>query len=90
MVEVETGDAGKAVVGAAALADICTGIEIERGRQQGKPTLIFVFYRQSTNLELGKKRMEQLTRQNRIRHLAEVLIRTEEEALEEIQQGVTV
>jgi len=90
MAEVETSNAGKPVVGAAVLADICMGIEIEKGEQQEKPTLVFVFYRQSSNLELGKKRLEQLTRQKRIRHLAEVLVRTEKEVLEEIQQGFTV
>jgi hypothetical protein len=89
IVEVETGDAGKAVVGAAVLADICMGIEIEKGRQQKKPTLIFVFYEQSANLQLGKKRLTQLARQNRIRHLADVLIRSEKEALEENLRGFT-
>lgn len=90
MIEVETGDAGKAVVGAAVLADICMEMEIEKGRQQKKPTLTFVFYRHSANLELGKKRLEQLTGQNRIGHLTEVMIRTEKEALEEIRQRFTV
>ena len=44
---------------------------------------------QSANLELGKKRLAQLTRQNRIRHLANVMISTEKDALEEIRQGFT-
>jgi hypothetical protein len=89
IVEVETGGAGKAVVGAAVLADICMGIEIEKGRQQNKPTLIFVFYKQSANLQLGKKRLTQLARQNRIRHLADVVIRTEKEVLKENLRGFT-
>lgn len=89
IVEVETGDAGKAVVGATVLADTCMEIELEKERQRQKPTLIFVFYRQSANLELGKKRLAQLTRQNRIRHLANVMISTEKDALEEIRQGFT-
>jgi len=77
IVEVETSDAGKAVVGAAVLADVCMGIEMENGRQKRKPTLVFIFYLKSANLELGKKRLEHLTRQNRIRHLADVLLTTE-------------
>jgi len=90
IVEVETSEAGKTVVGAAVLADTCMQIEIEKGRQQEKPTLIFIFYRQSANLKLGKKRIAQLTRQNRIRHLTDVLIMTEKEVLKEIPQRVTI
>lgn len=82
IVEVETSDAGKAVVGAAVLADICMGIE----GQQERPTRVLIFYRPSANLDLAKKRLSQLRQQGRIKHLADILIWTESQALEEISR----
>lgn len=86
IVEVETGDAGKSVIGAATLADICMGIEMERGRQRESPSLLFIFYRPSANLKLAEKRLVELTRQNRIKHLRDILLLTEKEGLEKIRQ----
>jgi hypothetical protein len=82
IVEVETSDAGKSVVGAAVLADVCMGIEIEGERQRKSPSLLFVFYRPSAHLDLAKKRLAQLRQQNRINHLAEIHVMTENDALE--------
>jgi hypothetical protein len=84
IVEIETSDAGKAVVGATVLADIC--MEIEGKDQQERPTLVFIFYRLSANLDLAKKRLAQLMQQDRMRHLADILIWTESQAIERIKQ----
>lgn len=51
IVEVETSDAGKAVAGAAILADICMEIEKTGPKQRKNPKLLFVFYNPSANLE---------------------------------------
>jgi hypothetical protein len=85
IVEVETSEAGKSVVGAAVLADVCMQIETERGRQRERPNLLFIFHRPSANLQLAEKRFEQLKRQHRLEHLAGVSILTERQAVEEIQ-----
>jgi len=85
IVEVETAQAGKSVVGAAVLADVCMQIEIERGKQKGKPILIFVFYRASANLQLAEKRLRRLHDQRKIEHLGGIKILTKEKALIEIR-----
>lgn len=84
IVEVETSEAGKAVVGAAALADICVEIERQRGQQVVKPNLLFVFYRGTPNLGLATKRLAAL--RTRIVHLQDVLALTEREAVLKISQ----
>jgi hypothetical protein len=72
IVEVETGEAGKAVVGAALLADICIELETQKGHQQVKPNLLFVFYRPSTKLQLAEKRLRQLVGRSRTNYLAKI------------------
>jgi len=72
VVEVETGEAGKAVVGAAILADICIEMETQKGHQQIKPNLLFVFYRSSTKLQLAGKRLRQLVGRNRTNYLVQI------------------
>jgi len=56
LVEVETSEGGKAVAGAAILADIC----MEKMNVQNKPKVLFVFYRSGSNLELAEKRLKPL------------------------------
>lgn len=85
IVEVETSDPGKSIVGAAVLADICMTIENEKGHQPTKPHLLFVFYRSLANLDLAEKKLAQLRQQNRIRQLAEVLALTEKDALKVVR-----
>ena len=85
IVEVETGQAGKSVVGAAALADVCMQIETESGKQQGQPTLIFVFYRASVRLQLAEKRIRKLKEQRRLRFVGDAKVLTENEALAKIR-----
>ena len=82
IVEVETGEAGKAVVGAAILADICIEVEMRKGRQQIKPQLLFVFYRSSTKLQLAEKRLLQLA--GRTNYLAQIEPVTMKQALDMI------
>jgi len=84
IVEVETSEAGKAVVGAAALADICMEKEIAKGPQKVKPKLLFVFYRTSANLELAVKRLIAL--RSKITHFSEIAALTEREAFLKISQ----
>lgn len=85
IVEVETSDPGKSVVGAAILAAICMEIDMERGRQQGRPNLLFVFYRPSANLQLAEKKLKELAHHNRVSFLGEILSLTEKQALEKIR-----
>jgi hypothetical protein len=54
LVEVETGEGGKSLAGAAVLADAC----MEKMQVKNKPNLLFVFYRSETNLDLAKKRLD--------------------------------
>jgi Holliday junction resolvase-like predicted endonuclease len=49
LVEVETSEAGKAVAGAAILADIC----MQKMNVRDRPKPLFVFYRPSANLILS-------------------------------------
>lgn len=63
LVEVETSEGGKAVAGAAILADVC----MQRMNVEGKPKLLFVFYRAGSNLGLAKKRLNAL--EERIRYV---------------------
>lgn len=49
----ETSGGGKAVAGAAILADIC----MKRMNVTDKPKLLFVFYRPESNLNLAEKRL---------------------------------
>jgi hypothetical protein len=65
LVEVETSQAGKSVVGAMVLADACMEKEIESGQQKEKPSMMFIFYRASANLQLAEKRSEALKQQRR-------------------------
>jgi len=81
IVEVETSEAGKSVVGAATLADIC--MEIDCG---DRPNLLFVFYRSSANLQLAEKRLKHLVRQRRVKHLRDIIVLTEKDAIEKIRQ----
>jgi hypothetical protein len=84
IVEVETGEAGKAVVGAAILADVCIEVETREGRQRIKPKLLFVFYKSSTKLQLAEKRLLQLV--GRTNYLAEIEPVTIRRALERIAE----
>jgi len=84
IVEVEASQAGKSVVGAAVLADVCMQIEKQQGRQKGKPDLLFVFYRPSAKLQLARKRLERLTENRVIEHLNEIKIMTEKRVLDEV------
>ena len=81
IVEVETSEAGKSVVGAATLADTCMEIDCA-----DRPNLLFVFYRPSTNLQLAEKRLEHLVRQRRVEHLGDITIMTEKNAVNKIRQ----
>jgi hypothetical protein len=63
LVEVETSEGGKAVAGAAILADIC----MEKMNVKGRPKLLFVFYRPESNLKLAEKRLSAM--ESRIKHL---------------------
>jgi len=63
LVEVETAEGGKAVAGAAMLADVC----MEQMNISNKPRLLFVFYRPRSNLKLTEKRLHAI--ENRITHL---------------------
>lgn len=84
IVEVETSEAGKAVVGAAVLADICMEKERAKGVQKANPNLLFVFYRPSANLELAVKRLTAL--RPKITHLNEIAALTEREVFQRISQ----
>lgn len=84
IVEVETSEAGKAVVGAAALADICMEKEMAKGLQKVKPKLLFVFYRTSANLELAVKRLTAL--EPKTTHLRDIAALNEREALLKISE----
>jgi hypothetical protein len=87
IIEVETGDPGKSVVGAAILADVCMEMEIERGQQHKKPGLVFIFYQASANLNLAHKRIRQLIARRRVNNLGEIKILTEKKALSEIARA---
>jgi len=84
IVEVETSEAGKAVVGAAILADICMEIERQKGEQVAKPNLLFIFYRGTPNLGLATKRLPKLM--TRISHLGDIRALTEAQAVLEISK----
>ena len=84
LVEVETNQPGKSVVGAAMLADICVEEEIKMRRQREKPGMMFIFYRASAKLRLAEKRLEAPKRQRRIRHLEPILILDETSAKKKI------
>ena len=86
IVEVETSQAGKAVVGAAALAEICMRIEKKEGRQKGTPYLLFVFYTPSAKLQLANKRLRRLFQNGKVEHLRWVEPMFEKQALEEIKR----
>jgi hypothetical protein len=84
IVEVETGDAGKAVAGAAILADIYMEMEKTVPTQRNNPKLLFVFYNPSANLKLAWKRIEPL--EKRIKHVKIVEPMTERMAMEAISK----
>ncbi len=84
IVEIETSEAGKAGVSAAALADICMEKEMAKVLQKVKPKLLFVFYRTSANLELAVKRLTAL--KPRTTHLRDIAALNEREALLKISE----
>jgi len=84
IVEVETSEAGKVVVGAAALAEICMEKEMAKGLQKAKTNLLFVFYRTSANLELAVNRLTAL--RQKITHLRDIAALNEREALLKISE----
>lgn len=86
LVEVETGRAGKSIVGAAILADICIEKEIKSRRQRKKSGIMFIFYRTSANLQLAEKRLKELTRLRKVNHLAPILVLYEMNALKKIKE----
>lgn len=86
LVEVETSRAGKSIVGAAILADICIEKEIKSRRQRKKSAIIFVFYRKSSNLQLAEKRLKELTRLRKVSHLKPILVLYEMNALKKIKE----
>jgi len=86
IVEIETSEAGKSVVGATVLADVCMQIETEKGQQRERPDLLLIFYRPSAHLQLAEKRIEQLRAQRRIQHLREIEVLTEKQAIDMIQR----
>jgi hypothetical protein len=73
--EVETSEAGKAVAGAAILADIC----MEKMNVKSKPKLLFVFYRSKSNLKLAEKRL--LAMKDRIKYIEVMPPLSETEAI---------
>jgi hypothetical protein len=77
IVEVETSEGGKAVAGAAILADIC----MEKMNVKSKPKLLFVFHRPKPKLQLAEKRLCELRR--RINNL-EIMRARSETALPEV------
>ena len=83
LVEVETSEAGKSVVGATILADICVE-EVEKQDQRDRPGIMFIFYKTSTNLQLANKRLKALERSGKISHLGRVVCLHEKAALKEI------
>jgi len=86
IVEVETSQAGKAVVGAAALAEICMRIEKTEGRQKETPYLLFVFYTPSAKLQLANKRLKRLFEDGKIEHLRWIEPMHKKQAIEEIRR----
>ena len=78
LVEVETSEGGKAVAGAAILADIC----MEKMNIKSRPKLLFVFYRSSTKPQLAEKRLLQLV--GRTNYLAQIQPVTMKQALDMI------
>jgi hypothetical protein len=84
ILEVETSNAGKAVAGAAILADICMEMEETGPKQRENPKLLFVFYNPSANLELARKRLKPL--ENRIKNVKIVEPMTERKAIETISK----
>ena len=76
LVEVETSEGGKAVVGAAILADIC----MKKMGVNNKPKLLFVFYKPESNLKLAEKRLKEL--KNRVSYIQLVPALTENAARE--------
>jgi len=84
IVEVETSQPGKAVVGAAVLADAC--VDSDPNQQEAKPTLLFIFYRPTAKLQLAAKRLTRLEPLRRFEHLNDILFLREDEALDKIQK----
>jgi len=84
LVEVETSEGGKAVAGAAILADICMENEMAKGLQNTKPNLLLVFYQTSANLELAVKRLTAL--RPKTTHLRDIDALNEREALLKISE----
>jgi hypothetical protein len=78
MVEVETSEGGKAIVGAAVLADVC----MDKMSVRNKPKLLFVFYRSEANLKLAEKRL--LALKGRITNVELMSPLSEKRALEQI------
>ena len=89
LVEVETSHAGKSVVGAVILADICIEEEMRKRRQREKAGIMFIFYRASANLQLAHKKLDALKRQRRIRHLEPIFILDELSAQKKILEFAT-
>jgi len=83
IVEVETSEGSKAVVGAALLADICMEIEKNRDRQHGDPKLRFIFYGKDAKVhsKLAEKKFDAI--RDRIQ-LKDIKAKIEVEALQEI------
>lgn len=82
IVEVETSEPSKAVVGAILLADVCMEIEMQRGTQREKPRLLFIFYAPKATIKLATKRIHAIG--ERLTHLHNIEALTEREALQEI------
>ena len=81
LVEVETSEGGKAVAGAAILADIT----MQKMSVRNKPKLMFVFYRTDSNLKLAEKRL--LALKERISGVELMPPLSEKDALEQIGKG---
>lgn len=85
IIEVETSRAGKSVVGAAILADYCIGEHMKSGEQSHSPYLVFVFLGEAPRIELAKKRINRIHREDYLKHLRKpILICSEMEAVEKI------
>jgi len=78
LVEVETSEGGKAVVGAAVLADIC----MRKMNVTNRPKLLFVFYRPESNLRLARKRLQEI--KERVSAVELMAPLSEKDALEQI------
>lgn len=77
----ETSEGGKAVAGAAILADIC----MEKMNVKGRPKLLFVFYRPRSNLKLAEKRLSAIG--SRIKYLEMSRPLSETVALKQISES---